>query len=198
MALRLKLGVGRRAIQTKARHGRAPALQPRPGGGRSSPKQRLVGRPSSRACAANQPREQLHAHARIDMAITCKGAPTAESQGGVPDYFPIWNGPSTPSPRALAKARSHRRSSQSILELPSRTKASTHQTIEYPPPSPGTNHGVRASMQNIMQNDSMPEQVNTAPDPHRTLSVLVCVWVRANRTVWPSWPRRLVCTAGGS
>ena len=107
MALRLKLGVGRRAIQTKARHGRAPALQPRPGGGRSSPKQRLVGRPSSRACAENQPGEQLHAHARIDMAITCKGAPTAESQGGVPDYFPIWNGPSTPSPRALAKACSH-------------------------------------------------------------------------------------------
>ena len=99
MTLRLKLGVGRRAIQTKARHGRAPALQPRPGGGRSSPKQRLVGRPSSRACAANQPGEQLHAHARIDMAITCKGAPTAESQGGMPDYFPIWNGPSTPSSR---------------------------------------------------------------------------------------------------
>ena len=91
MTPRLKLGVGRRAIQTKARHGRAPALQPRPGGGRSSPKQRLVGRPSSRACAANQPGEQLHAHARIDMANTCKGAPTAESQGGMPDYFPIWN-----------------------------------------------------------------------------------------------------------
>ena len=125
MALRLKLGVGRRAIQTKARHGRAPALQPRPGGGRSSPKQRLVGRPSSRACAKNQPGEQLHAHARIDMAITCKGAPTAESQGGVPDYFPIWNGPSTPSPRALAKACSHRRSVQTILE-PSREPKPPH------------------------------------------------------------------------
>ena len=124
MALRLKLGVGRRAIQTKARHGRAPALQPRPGGGRSSPKQRLVGRPSSRACAENQPGEQLHAHARIDMAITCKGAPTAESQGGVPDYFPIWNG----AQHALAhsqKARTHRRSVQTILE-PSREPKPPH------------------------------------------------------------------------
>ena len=124
MALRLKLGVGRRAIQTKARHGRAPALQPRPGGGRSSPKQRLVGRPSSRACAANQPGEQLHAHARIDMAITCKGAPTAESQGGMIDYFPIWNG----AQHALAhsqKARTHRRSVQTILE-PSREPKPPH------------------------------------------------------------------------
>ena len=124
MALRLKLGVGRRAIQTKARHGRAPAIQPRPGGGRSSPKQRLVGRPGSRACAANQPGEQLHAHARIDMAITCKGAPTAESQGGMPDYFPIWN----TAQHALAhsqKARTHRRSVQTILE-PSREPKPPH------------------------------------------------------------------------
>ena len=168
MALRLKLGVGRRAIQTKARHGRAPALQPRPGGGRSGPKQRLVGRPSSRACAENQPGEQLHAHARIDMAITCKGAPSAESQGGMPDYFPIWNGPSTPSPRALAKLVRSAFSANDPRAL-SRTKASTHQTIEYPPPSPGTNHGVRASMQNIMRDDSMPEQLNTKLDPRRTL-----------------------------
>ena len=65
-------------------------------------------------------------------------------------------------------------------------------------------------MQNIMRDDSMPEQLNTEPDPRRTLkSYLLAAVLRIRdirvrgsvceqNIVWPSWPRRLVCTAGGS
>ena len=65
-------------------------------------------------------------------------------------------------------------------------------------------------MQNIMRDDSMPEQLNTEPDPRRTLkSYLLAAVLRIRdirvrgsvceqNIVWPNWPRRLVCTAGGS
>ena len=53
-------------------------------------------------------------------------------------------------------------------------------------------------MQNIMRDDSMPEQLNTAPDPRRTLSVLVCVGVRVNRTLCGLVGQDVLCVRPGA
>ena len=114
--------------------------------------------------------QPLHAHERIDMSTACAGGAVRCSRQSMPDYSQKGIVRARLTRKAFSQRTFDRRSSQ----LDSRHSLAhqslrTHQTIEYPPPSPGTNHGVRASMQNIMRDDSMPEQLNTELDPRWTL-----------------------------